>query len=286
MLDFFSDKLKPFFIGIDLSKISEIRLRKDFPIVIKKDNDYLYLTEKDVSKSPKNAVICDKKDLTDIINALCENSIYAFNERIKEGYLTTNNGVRIGIAGQCVFEKGKIITVKDFTSLNIRIPHDVLGSSNEIYKKIFKKTMHNTLIVSPPGQGKTTIIKDLALKISDKMINVLLIDERGEMKNVRSNFIDKIEFSNKEYAFNYAIRSMSPSVIIVDELSNENDFNFALTAVNSGVKLIATAHSDDIIKIRKKPYFVDGVFDRYVLLKSVGKPGQIDKIYNGEYEKL
>lgn len=280
MLYFLPENIKIPIQKLNLSFINEIRLRKNNPIIVYYKFKSYYLTENGKSALRKNAILCTENDINKIISIVCENSVYAFNDRIKEGYLTTRNGVRIGLAGQCVFDKGKIVTIKNIESLNLRIPHDVKNCSNDIYYSLFTKKIYNTLIISPPGKGKTTIIKDLALKLNTKKINVLLIDERGEMNNVKGDFIDKIEYCNKSYAFNYGIRSMSPNVVIMDELSSLDDWHCALTAVNSGVKLIATAHADSIETISNKNFFIKGVFERYVILKSEGNAGIIENIYN------
>lgn len=286
MLYFLPERIKNGLDKLDLNFISEIRLRKNHPIIIIYKFKYYYLTEKGLSKNNNDGIVCYDYELSSIINVVCENSIYAFNDRIKEGFLTTIHGVRIGIAGHCVFDKGNILTINNFTSLNVRIPHDVINCSKQIYNKIFKNQIYNLLIISPPGQGKTTLIKDLALKLGKKRLNVLIIDERGEMASVSSEFIDRIENCNKEYAFNYGLRSMSPNVIIVDELSNSEDWKFALTAINSGVKLIATSHGDSIYSVSKKPYYIKNLFDRYVCLKTTGIAGQIDKIYDGDFNLI
>lgn len=268
----------------DIDKIYEIRLRAEQPVKVNYNSKKVYLTENGLSDFKFNAITIDNADLLDTVNNLTEHSLYAYNERIKEGYLTTRNGIRIGLCGECVFDNGKIITIKNFSSLNLRIPHDVDGCSSQIYKKIFAESLLNTLIISPPSKGKTTILKDLVKKINnDCNKSILIIDERGELSNLNGENLDIISFCNKNYAFEYGIRSMGPEIIIMDELSTESDWQCVQTAVKSGIKLIATAHGSSLENIIDKKIFVNSVFERYVLLDGDKKAGTLKNIYDKEY---
>ena len=144
-----------------MDNLYEIRLRKNFPIKIKYEFRYCYLTKQGISLLSENAIICNDEMINDIINNVSDHSIYSYNDQIQNGYITTCDGIRIGIAGECVFENGKIITIKNFQSLNIRIPHNIYGCADYVYGKIFQSNIFNTLIVSPPFYGKTTLLKDL-----------------------------------------------------------------------------------------------------------------------------
>ncbi len=147
--------------------------------------------------------------------------------------------------------------------------------------------MKNTLIISPPAKGKTTILKDLARKIDAKLnIPILIMDERGEFASVKGKNIDVIKFGNKLYSFNYGVRSLSPMVVITDELSEKNDWICASNAANSGVKIIASCHGGNIDEIKRKEYFINNVFERYVVLKNLQKPGMIDGFYNELLNKI
>lgn len=279
--DFLPERIKNALKNYSFENLTEIRLRIGFPIKIKyKNTSYNLLND-------FNNIICTKNDISEIISNVTERSIYAFNDNLKRGFLTTGDGFRIGIVGECVFENEKIKTIKNITSLNVRIAHNVKDCSKDIYDKLFDNKIFNTIIISPPAKGKTTLLKDLALKLNDSnKYSILVIDERGEFSNISGENIDLIKFCDKTYAFNIAIRSMAPDVIIVDELINIEDWKCALNAVNSGVKLIASVHSENINDLVNKNEFISGVFERYVVIKSEGPPGQISKIYNKDLLEL
>ena len=268
--------------------ICEIRLRRGFPVKVKVGIKDFYLTKDKLTVNRNDAIICEDKHICEIINNVTKRSIYAFNDRIKKGYLTFGNGIRIGLAGECVYEHEIVHTIKNFTSLNIRLPHNVKGCSNLLLKKIVvENSIYNTLIVSPPMQGKTTILKDIAINLSNMNIgSVMIIDERGEFVGVKGENIDVIINSDKLFGFEYGIRSLSPRVVITDELQTEFDWKSVEKASNSGVNVIASCHAFDIFDVLKKDYFTKGVFQRYVVLKTREKIGEIYKVYDEDFNEI
>lgn len=267
-------------IGTEL--LYELRLRENAPVTVNYGFKRLYLGEK-LTLFENEAIICDKDMIEETLFRAAEYSIYAANESLKAGFITAAGGVRIGVCGECVFDGTNVITIKNFTSLCIRIPHFIEGASAEIQKKAFADGVKNTLIVSAPSYGKTTILKDLALSLSQRY-NVLVIDERGELGDRRLKNADIVRYSDKNYAFSYGIRSLAPEIVIADELSGIADWECVRKAVNSGVKIIATAHGGDLESITQKGEFIAGLFDRYVVLRSEGQAGRIRAVYGKNYE--
>ena len=214
--------------------------------------------------------------------------MYAYNECLKKGFLTTRQGVRIGLAGECVYDNDKIITIKNITSLNIRVPHFIENSADKIYKYVLDKEINSSLIISPPFYGKTTMLKSIVKKLdSEDNYNILVVDERNEFSYIVGANIDSIKFCNKEYAFSYGIRSMSPDVIITDELMGKNDWKSVELAINSGVKVIASCHAENLKQLIDKESFISGLFQRYVVLDShSGRAGIVYKVYNGEFKEI
>lgn len=242
-------------INKEISKIEElvqeIRIRVGSQIIVKTNK--------------KDDIIINyfvtREDILEIMQVICNNSIYSYQNEIANGYITINGGHRVGITGDVVLENNKVINIKYISSLNFRIARQILDCSNNILKYVInleENTIFHTLIVSPPGAGKTTILKDLVRKISDgipeigfKGIDVSLIDERGEISamynGVPQNKIgirtDVLENVSKPIGIKMAVRSMAPKVIVADEIGNYNDIEAINYAVCSGVKGIFTAHS-------------------------------------------
>lgn len=271
----------------DIEKIYEIRLREDFAVSVVFDNKRFYLSKNGLTLYENLGIKCQREFIKDTLDNLTEFSVYAFNDKIKKGFLTYKDGVRIGVAGECVYDS-ELITIKNVTSLNIRIPHEILGCSDEVYKYILSDNeINNTLILSPPFCGKTTILKDLARKIN-KYHNksILIIDERGEFSSVSGVNIDKIKNCTKEYAFSFGLRSLSPEIVITDELVGKSDWEFVLNAVNSGVKIIASCHAKNIDELKRKNYFLEGVFDRYLVLDKFDGMGKVIEVYDREFNRL
>ncbi|CDA17138.1 MAG: stage III sporulation protein AA [Clostridia bacterium] len=242
-------------INKEISKIEElvqeIRIRVGNKIIIKTNK--------------KDDIIINyfvtQEEILEIMQIICNNSIYSYQNEIANGYITIKGGHRVGVTGDVVLENNKVINIKYISSLNFRIAKQILDCSNNILKYVInleENTVFHTLIVSPPGAGKTTILKDLVRKISDgipeigfKGIDVSLIDERGEISamynGVPQNKIgirtDVLENVSKPIGIKMAVRSMAPKVIVADEIGNYNDIEAINYAVCSGVKGIFTAHS-------------------------------------------
>ena len=276
MLDYLPDKIRlPLLDKLEL--IHEIRIRNNLNVVISTFNGLKLLYD-----GENKPISVDFNDIERIIERVTKRSIYAFNDCIKRGYISGDDGERIGLAGECVINDNKIITIKNFTSINIRIPHQVNGCSNEVFNLIKENCLKNLLIYSKPGMGKTTIIRDLVRNISNlERYNQLVIDERNEIIFNKCNYygVDVMKNSTKEYCFENGIRSLSPDIIITDELYGQVDFNTVKKAIDCGVNVIASTHAVEITKL--SPY----IFDFYVKLDNFNV-GKIEKIFKNENGKL
>ncbi len=275
-----------------LEYVYEIRVRINKPITINYKGNYQVLVDKDNFKHPP---ICATKDLVEyILSVSTKQSLYAFNDQIKHCYITTDAGIRIGVCGTVVQNSGAVSTIKNITSLNIRISHQALGCSEPIINFVCAaRTVKNTLVISPPGAGKTTLIRDLANKLSNEknINNILVVDERFEIAGSFGNqnievgeFVDVISGSNKSFAFFEALKTMSPSVIITDEISEEEDIASIKSAIKSGVKVIATAHAESIKDLKFKKHFdkllENKFFERIIVLSTRNGVGTIEGVFD------
>lgn len=241
----------------ELEKLEEIRVRNNLPIILK------------IGQAEK---ILDYKIKTEEINyifqKICENSIYTYQKEIINGFITLKGGNRVGLVGSAVLnQEGQVINLNYISSLNFRISRQIVGCSNEIIDEIYKENgeIYNTLIVSKPGMGKTTLLRDIIRNISNgienkyKGVNVAVVDERGEIsgsyKGIMGNDLgirtDVINDISKDIGMRMMIRSMAPKVIVADEIGSYKDSDAIKYAMCSGVKGIFTAHGDTIEDVRK-----------------------------------
>ncbi len=279
---------------VNMKLVNELRFRADKPIIVCVNGKNYFLAESGVTSNIDAALYTSKIAIEDIIFRASECSIYSVNEQIKRGFIITESGLRIGIGGNIVEENSSVKTMNHFTSCNIRFPHNVKNCCLTAFPFIFHDNLiENTLVISPPNCGKTTFLRDFVYQLSERKLpfNVLLIDERGELDvNLTSNFCDKIAFCSKKMGFENGIRSLSPDIIVTDEIGQEEDIKALFYAVTSGVRLLASTHCDSMENFLKKPLFSElikeKVFKRYVFLSKRNGPGTFEGIFNENFERL
>ncbi len=276
MLEFLPEQFYNAIQRLNQTYLYEIRMRANRPTMLRFAGKYVYLTDYGISERREEALIATYSDIEETVLAASKYSVYSVEEQLKQGFLTAEAGERLGIAGRFVFVDGKPLTVRDYSSLCIRVPHDVVGCSDALYKRCLSSGMKNLLIVSPPGQGKTTILRDLSRNICEKLgYNVLICDERGEIASGKiGDTADVFAFADKKSALEIGVRVMRPDVIITDELSLA-DLPSVERAKNCGVRLIASFHAE---KYEEIPAALQEAFDVIAVLNRE-EIGKIDKVY-------
>jgi len=262
--------------------ITEIRLREGRAVIIQYKGEYKYLGGFGITESVDKAITCN--GVAEVIRAVTEGSVYAFTEQLNRGFIAADGGIRIGLCGEYVMQGREVVSLKNISSLNIRLPHVAAGCADFLFEKIYDGKLKSTLIFSPPGFGKTTILRELTNIISTRLrLNVLVFDERNEISATRGgvqgfslgDFCDVSLGADKLTGLANSLRSMNPQVIVTDELYGDRDREAIQYALSCGIKVIASTQLCDIDKLK---HFT---FERYVRLTGIGKPYVIyDKDFN------
>ncbi len=232
--------------------------------------------------------MCNGDFLNGYFNKLLKYSYHSYEDSIKEGYITLENGIRVGICGKTVLGKDGITAMCDISSLNIRLGKEILGCSDFLMTDIIKGSyVANTLIISPPGCGKTTLIRDICRNLSNKGFQVGVCDERSEicaMNRGKSGYdigpsTDVLDGCPKSIGMKMLLRAMSPRVIITDEIGKREDIESINECLLSGVSVITTIHGNSFSEVRQKPYICNliegGYFQVIITLSNNPKVGTV-----------
>lgn len=285
---------------IDEKNLFEIRIRINQAIIFNISNSIFFLSSNGLTKNITMGIVASPELVSKIFYIICENSVYSVNNQIREGFITIKNGIRIGIAGEVVYGNKIVNTIKNISYMNIRFPHKIDNCSERIFDYIIDKSVKNTLILSSPGMGKTTFLRDIVYQIYKNKIalNCLILDERYEIAGLcdgkpqfnLGSFTDVLSGCKKQYGFECGIRSMNPDIIFTDELATINDVYAVEYAINCGISVIATTHSKNITELIGKPSFAklidNKLFKRYIVLNKLKGVGTIEGVYDENLKLL
>ncbi|MDD7391091.1 MAG: stage III sporulation protein AA [Lachnospiraceae bacterium] len=285
-------------VGQEMRKkhhIQEIRLRSGKPVQLLENGRERILE----GVGPLSA-----GDMQETMEFVSRFSMYAYEEEIRQGFLTIRGGHRVGIAGKTVLGDGKIRTIRNISFIHIRIAGEYRNCARGLLPYLYENgRLLSTLIFSAPGQGKTTMMRDLIRLISDGNSSgsprtVSVVDERGELaacdqgvpQNDLGGQTDVLDGCPKTLGMRLMLRSMAPSVLAVDEIAGGDDVEAVFEAAGCGCVMLATAHGESLERLLEKEGFgrmmKAGVFDRYIQLENNGNPGRWSHIYNGKGERI
>ncbi len=265
--------------------ITEIRLRVNCPLVFRAG----------CREKVFQDTIVTIQDIRQCVQFISDYSLFARQEDVKNGFITLRGGHRAGIAGQVVMDKGNIVSQKNISFINIRVAHELVGCADKVMNFVLKgDEIKNTLIISPPGCGKTTILRDiirqLSMGINGKAYSVGVVDERSEIaacyEGVPQNDMgirtDVLDQWTKPEGMMVLLRSMAPDVIAVDELGSFEDMKAVHHMMSCGCAVIATIHGDSPQVLEKNEIFrelgKDSGFKRLIVLGKSKGIGTVEEV--------
>ena len=283
----------------DMDQVYEIRLRVNAPLIlIYKGKEYFLTKEGNFSGEETKGCFVKAEDLKETMEYVSGYSMYAFEDEIRQGFITIQGGHRVGIAGKTVLEGDRIKSVKYISYINLRLSHQIKGCASPILPYIIKNgRICHTLIISPPRCGKTTLLRDLIRQISSGSsympgVSVGVVDERSEIggsyQGIPQNDLgirtDVLDCCPKAEGMMMLIRSMSPEVVAVDELGDYEDIHAIESVIHCGCKLFATVHGSSVEDIKRKPLMQrlvqERVFERYIVLHYQDRAGRVKAIFD------
>lgn len=292
-------------VELDFSQLQEIRLRVNAPMLCVYRNQEYYVSEKgELTRDCQKCYMVNKKEIQETMEYIGNYSLYAYEEEVRQGFITIQGGHRVGIAGKAVVEQGRVRSLKYISFLNIRFSHEIRGCADLLmpYLSEGERSMH-TLIVSPPRCGKTTLLRDCIRQLSNgtadcrgKTIGV--VDERSEIggsylgipQNDLGIRTDVLDCCPKTEGILMLVRSMAPQIIAVDEIGSQEEARAIETALYTGCSLLATIHGNSIEDLRQKPTLKELLrekrIERYVLLSNAKGVGTIEVIYDREGKEI
>ncbi len=271
----------------DFGRVEEIRLRTNQPLVCIVRGMELPLNNRGVCRV-EEAHLVTVQEVRNTLKLMSNFSLFSIEEQIKKGFFTISGGHRVGVCGKTVIVNGEINTIKEVSSLNVRISRQIVGCSDNYINYIVDNGVKNTLIISAPNNGKTTFLRDLVRNVSNKGFGCVVIDERSEIGGTYKGELqcnlgfrtDVLDSCDKVLGLTMALRSIAPRVIVVDEVGTEEDVNALLKAFNSGVNIIATCHAENLEQFKQKKIFQrfveEKLFDRYIFMNNKKPVGVYD----------
>lgn len=284
--------------------LEEIRVRQGRPLEVVSPWQYGFVSDRGrLVNREEEAYRPGREDCEKMLNLISNHSLYALEEELRRGYVTIKGGHRIGLAGRVVVEGGQVKHIREVAGFNVRIARQVKGSARSLLPRILRGSrLENLMIVSPPQCGKTTLLRDLVRIVSQgegiASRKVGVVDERSEIAGCIDGVpqheigprTDVLDGCPKAEGMMMMIRSMSPELLVVDEIGRREDSEAVFEAIHAGVQLFTTAHAKSMEELCRRPGISElvreGVFSRYVLLSRRKGPGTVEGIYDRNLRRI
>ncbi len=287
-------------LNYKVDNLIEIRLRSGKPLIVETLEGEVFL-----DKGGNRTLAIDRayrvrqQEIKDTLNLMTKSSLFTYEEEIRAGFFTLKGGHRVGLVGEVISDGSNIKRIKHISALNIRLCQEIIGAADVIIKDVIKNKsdIYNTLIISPPRCGKTTLLRDLTRQLSTgverlrfKGLKVGIVDERSELGGayqglaqndlgIRSDLLDRCP---KAKGMMLLIRSMSPDIIVTDEIGSAEDVLALEEAINAGVRIITTVHGSSLVEVKARPSLQEIIkkkfFQRVIILSYRQGPGTVERI--------
>ncbi len=272
-----SESYRTLLAPVTFDGLEEIRFRVGQPVTLYYYNRTVFLNQSDTTKHN----LIENKDLENLAASLCNHSVYAYQNEIRDGFITIRGGHRVGLAGKCVEKSGQITGISAISGINLRIAREYKNCAKDLLPHLLQsKGVQNTLLLSPPQCGKTTYLRDIARLLSPDF-KITVVDERSEIAGTFDGIpqfdlgpqTDVLDRFPKAEGMLLALRSLSPQVLITDELGDERDMDAVKKLYGAGCRLIATMHGDSLTALSKTKKDLLSFFDLVLLMgRKDGKP--------------
>lgn len=247
----------------------EIRLRAGRPLVA-----IVSQKTRQIHDEMGHLIIVQPVDLEQTLMRMTQSSLHTYLPQLIQGFFTTEQGHRVGVCGELIYQNGQVSSMRNIASINIRVAKECLGIGAGLLS--LRKPGESVLIISPPGGGKTTLLRDLA-RISSRQFRISIVDERYELaacSNGKPRFdvgqCDVISGGNKRDGIEFLLRCMNPEIIVLDEITKQEDSHAVLEAWGCGCDFFATAHGKSTEDLFKRPAYrilmEAGVFQHIIVI--------------------
>jgi stage III sporulation protein AA len=284
-----------------LNQMEELRFRLGQPLQVcgQEVEGFLHKTA-GLTTHPEEALVVTAEHLARVVQVITQSSLYAVEDELRRGFITMQGGHRVGVAGRVLLqENGWVKTIRSITSVNVRIAKEHIGAANPLLPYLYRKLdgrPYSVLFLSSPQCGKTTLLRDVARQWScnrvrvGKSVKVSIIDERSEISGCLDGIpqfdlgprTDVLDACPKAEGMLMAIRSLSPDIVVTDEIGRKDDRDAVLEATHAGVSVLTTAHAGSLQEWRNRPFmselFEARAFSRYILLSRRHGPGTVESV--------